>query len=163
MEYNCIHINNDVKEYRISRKDKSIVTKFDYFLLSLLLLTALYHHIYLEASALRSFSTYLIIFLIIFKFYLKLFIVKEESLIVMRELGVQIKRKYFLRPDTLEFIDKNKIQNVIINEGITKHNVIFYMAFIVEGKNKMVLAFEDLIPRLNILLQIYRGTLSVIK
>ena len=31
---------------------------------------------------------------------------------------------------------------MVINEGITLHSVIFYMAFIVEGRDKLVLAFQ---------------------
>eukprot|EP01133_Synstelium_polycarpum_P013887 gene13887-16381_t len=80
----------------------------------------------------------------------------------MRELGVQLRKKTILNKVTVKFIDKTKIQSIIINEGISKYHVSFYMAFIVEGKQKMVLAFEDLIPRINVLLKIYRGTRSLI-
>ncbi|EGC37305.1 hypothetical protein DICPUDRAFT_77082 [Dictyostelium purpureum] len=160
MDYSCIPINNDVREYRVSRKSTSIFTFFDWFLLFTFFCTIIKHQYY-NQSLFKSFSTYFLILLILFRFYLKLFIVKEESLIVMRELGVQLRRKYILRPERVEFIEKNKIEQIVINEGIAKHNVIFYMAFIVEGKNKaMVLAFEDLIPRIHILLKIYRGTSS---
>ncbi|KAM9965813.1 hypothetical protein ACTFIR_005988 [Dictyostelium discoideum] len=162
MEYSCIPINNDVREYKISRKDRSIITYFDLFLLFTFICTFVKHQFYSQ-SLFKSFSTYFLFALILFRFYLKFFIVKEESLIVMREIGVQLKRKYFLRPSTVvEFIEKSKIEQIVINEGITKHNVIFYMAFIVEGKNKMVLAFEELIPRIDTLLKIYKGTQSLI-
>ncbi|KAN0035675.1 hypothetical protein ACTA71_004959 [Dictyostelium dimigraforme] len=162
MEYSCIPINNDVREYKISRKDRSLITYFDLFLLFSFICTILKHQFYAQ-SLFKSFSCYFLFALILFRFYLKFFIVKEESLIVMREIGVQLKRKYFLRPSTVvEFIEKSKIEQIVINEGITKHNVIFYMAFIVEGKNKMVLAFEELIPRIDTLLKIYKGTQSLI-
>ncbi|EAS66909.1 hypothetical protein DDB_G0277289 [Dictyostelium discoideum AX4] len=162
MEYSCIPINNDVREYKISRKDRSLITYFDLFLLFTFICTFVKHQFYSQ-SLFKSFSTYFLFALILFRFYLKFFIVKEESLIVMREIGVQLKRKYFLRPSTVvEFIEKSKIEQIVINEGITKHNVIFYMAFIVEGKNKMVLAFEELIPRIDTLLKIYKGTQSLI-
>ncbi|KYQ96829.1 hypothetical protein DLAC_11575 [Tieghemostelium lacteum] len=160
MDYNCIYINNDVREYKISRKDKSILSKFDYslFVIFSILLLAFNFNIF---RMFKFFATYLLVFLIIVRLVSKLYIAKEESLIVMRELGVQLKRKYYFRPEIIEFIDKTKIEQIIINEGITHHSVIFYMCFLVEGKNKMVLAFEDLVPRRDVLLQIYRGTLAL--
>lgn len=36
------------------------------------------------------------------------------------------------------------------------HRVVFYLAFVVEGRDKMVVAFENLKPRLHILVKIYR-------
>lgn len=35
-----------------------------------------------------------------------------------------------------------RIKAVIINEGFTMHKVIFYMAFIIEGDENLVLAFQ---------------------
>lgn len=56
----------------------------------------------------------------------------------------------------LQFLDKAKIKAVLINEGITMHRVVFYLAFVVEGRKQMVVAFEHLKPRLHILVKIYR-------
>jgi hypothetical protein len=77
------------------------------------------------------------------------------------------------------------VQSIIINEGIKSFGFIFYMAFIVEGRTKMVLAFQvefitfeaehdyeyrdrstltllqHLFPKLKVLLPIYRGTRAV--
>lgn len=36
------------------------------------------------------------------------------------------------------------------------HRVVFYLAFVVAGRDKMVVAFENLKPRLHILIKIYR-------
>lgn len=57
-----------------------------------------------------------------------------------------------------QFLDKAKIKAILINEGITMHRVVFYLAFVVEGRDKMVVAFESLKPRLHVLVQIYRWT-----
>lgn len=56
----------------------------------------------------------------------------------------------------LKFLDKAKIKAILINEGITMHRVVFYLAFVVAGRDKMVVAFENLKPRLHILIKIYR-------
>lgn len=55
-----------------------------------------------------------------------------------------------------QFLDTARIRAIIINEGITMHRVVFYLAFIVEGSDKMVVAFENLKPRLDTLVKIYR-------
>lgn len=55
-----------------------------------------------------------------------------------------------------QFLDKAKIKAILINEGITMHRVVFYLAFVVDGRDKMVVAFENLKPRLHILVKIYR-------
>lgn len=36
------------------------------------------------------------------------------------------------------------------------HRVVFYLAFVVQGQDKMVVAFENLKPRLKVLVEIYR-------
>ncbi|CAN0012989.1 unnamed protein product [Choristocarpus tenellus] len=81
--------------------------------------------------------------------------VKQESLLVIQELGVQITTKYVDGRETSKFLDKAKTRR-FFNEGITMHRVVFYMAFIVEGQGNMVVAFENLKPRLGVLVKIYR-------
>ncbi|EFA80321.1 putative glycosyltransferase [Heterostelium album PN500] len=158
--FDSIHINNDVKEYRVTRKSKTIIYPFDYILYIILAL----HIFYLVINdyfVLNSFMFILLSIVIIIRLFLKLFIVREESLTVIRELGVQLRKKYYFIGESTRFIEKPKIQSIIINEGISRYRVTFYMAFLVEGKQKMVLAFDDLIPRINVLLKIYRGTRSL--
>lgn len=60
----------------------------------------------------------------------------------MRQLGVQLTTRYYSGAEDSYFIDVNKIQAVIINEGISMGDIIFYLAFIVKGKKKLVIAFE---------------------
>ncbi|EGG16506.1 putative glycosyltransferase [Cavenderia fasciculata] len=160
--FECIYINNDVREYKVRRKRGSVIYTFDYVLLVMLVICSLYHYHY-SYQPFKSFSMLLLIVVIATRFFLKLMITQEESMVIMRELGVQLTRKYYLKFfNKVEFIDKTKIQSIVINEGISRYSVTFYMAFIVEGKSKMILAFEDLIPRINILLKVYRGTRSLI-
>ena len=44
----------------------------------------------------------------------------EESLLVTQKLGVQIERVYFSGRRSYEFVDIDTIEDVIINEGITR-------------------------------------------
>eukprot|EP01104_Vermistella_antarctica_P021358 TRINITY_DN9608_c0_g1_i1.p1 TRINITY_DN9608_c0_g1~~TRINITY_DN9608_c0_g1_i1.p1 ORF type:complete len:166 (-),score=23.56 TRINITY_DN9608_c0_g1_i1:95-592(-) len=84
--------------------------------------------------------------------------VTEETLQVMREMGVQVITKTARGSETHLFIDKSKIEAVLINEGITCCQVVFYMTFSVRGHDSMVLAFQHLMPRYDDLLEIYRST-----
>ncbi|CAG8434453.1 13771_t:CDS:2 [Funneliformis mosseae] len=100
--------------------------------------------------------------MIIIWIWIKLSIVKEESILSIRDVGIQVKTIYVNGRSVSRFIDKSKISDVIINEGINMLQVKFYMAIIVEGQDRMVVVFEHLLPKLNILLKVYRGTRSVI-
>jgi hypothetical protein len=65
-----------------------------------------------------------------------------ETLVVIRDLGVQLETKYYSGKQTHLFIEKRIIKSIIINEGIKSYNFLFYMAFIVEGNSRMILAFN---------------------
>lgn len=78
---------------------------------------------------------------------------------VIRQLGVQLTTKFYSGKEDSQFIDNSKIEAVILNEGITcgeyflsspiyfpvldrAGDIIFYMAFIVKNKKRMVVAFK---------------------
>lgn len=93
----------------------------------------------------------------------KLFQIKEESLLVIKDLGVEIKTSYMLlRSETL-FIDQARILEVILNEGVYEWEVRFYMAIIIEGQDSMEVVFHHLKPRLSVLLPVYHGTRACLK
>ena len=50
---------------------------------------------------------------------------------------------WHLRPFS-QFLEVSKIRSVILNEGISRCNVFFYLAFIVEGQEEMALGFQVL-------------------
>ncbi|CAG8532333.1 8120_t:CDS:2 [Acaulospora morrowiae] len=102
------------------------------------------------------------IIMIIIWLWTKFNIVKSESILSVRDVGVQVTTVYLNGRSVSKFIDKSKISDIIINEGITMLQVKFYMAIIVEGQDRMVVVFQHLLPKLNVLIQVYRGTRSVI-
>jgi hypothetical protein len=67
---------------------------------------------------------------------------KLESLEVVRDMGVQLTTKYFSGHEKHRFIEKEKIRTVIVNEGISFGNFLFYLAFVIKGNDKMIIAFE---------------------
>lgn len=85
--------------------------------------------------------------------------VSEESLLLIRGVGLQIRTTYklFNRTQT-QFIDRARITDILINEGITRSQVRYYLAIFVKDDGKMAVVFEHLLPRINpFLLQVYHG------
>ena len=74
---------------------------------------------------------------------------------VVRDMGVQLTVIYESGHKKVRFIDKSKIRGVVLNEGITMHRVIVYMAFLVHGQQKMAVAFRHLRPSAKELTNIY--------
>ncbi|RHZ47079.1 hypothetical protein Glove_593g32 [Diversispora epigaea] len=107
-----------------------------------------------------SYSIFTII--IVIWIWTKLNIVKSESILLIRDVGVQVKTVYLNGRIVSKFIDKDKISNIVINEGITILQVKFYMVILVEEADRMVVVFQHLLPKLNVLLQVYQGTRSII-
>ena len=83
--------------------------------------------------------------------------VAEESLLVIRELGVQLVTRYRSGRERHRFLEHAEIVDVVINEGITFQRVVFYMAFVARDADRLVLAFETLQPKLPVLREIYSG------
>lgn len=69
-----------------------------------------------------------------------------ESLLVMRDLGVQVGTRYFSGREKKQFIERDSIECIVINEGIQTWTVFYYLAILVKGKERMVLPFEVRIP-----------------
>ncbi|KAI8099395.1 GPI-GlcNAc transferase complex, PIG-H component-domain-containing protein [Halteromyces radiatus] len=91
--------------------------------------------------------------------WIKLKNVKQESLLIMRDIGIQVKTTYWSGRTESKFINRLKIQNVVINEGIHLWQVKPYMAILVKDQEKMLIVFENLLPPLHpVLLTTYRGT-----
>lgn len=61
---------------------------------------------------------------------------------VVHETGVQMQTVYYSGRQVHRFIEKERIKAVIINEGFITNQCIYYMAFIVCGKDRLVLPFE---------------------
>ncbi|CAG8614134.1 12986_t:CDS:2 [Gigaspora rosea] len=100
--------------------------------------------------------------LLIIWLWTKFNIVKQESILSIRDIGIQVETVYINGRTVSRFIERSKISDIIINEGITMLQVKFYMAIIVEGQDKMVVVFQHLLPKYSILIQVYRGTRSII-
>ncbi|CZT21077.1 related to phosphatidylinositol N-acetylglucosaminyltransferase, putative [Ramularia collo-cygni] len=83
----------------------------------------------------------------------------EESLLVIRGLGVQTSTSsptYFWTSST-RFIPTSSIQDIFIYEAFKGFEVRFYLSIVVEGEEDVVVVFPSLLPRREILEQVWRG------
>ena len=81
----------------------------------------------------------------------------EESVLCIRGLGIQLRSKKRSGEERYTFYEKEKIQNVYINEGFFRFEPRYYIAFGVEGSDKLVLAFPELLPGLETNVAVYHG------
>ena len=87
----------------------------------------------------------------------------EESLLVNRDLGVQIEAVRLDGRRTTRFLDKHAISAFVLNEGFRSCRIVCYLSFIVRGQDDLVLAFCNS-PGISVLQKVYRrarGTLQL--
>ncbi|KAG2180066.1 hypothetical protein INT43_003853 [Umbelopsis isabellina] len=94
--------------------------------------------------------------------WIKLNTVKEERILAIRNVGVQVKTIYLSGRSISHFVERSRICDIIIHEAITIWQVKFYMAIIVVKQDRMKVVFEHLLPPLNpTLITAYRGVRSM--
>jgi GPI-GlcNAc transferase complex, PIG-H component len=65
-----------------------------------------------------------------------------ESILAVRNVGVQVKTTYLSGRSVSHFIERSRICDIIIHEAITMWQVKFYMAIITAKQDKMTVVFE---------------------
>ncbi|XP_064485630.1 phosphatidylinositol N-acetylglucosaminyltransferase subunit H-like isoform X1 [Ornithodoros turicata] len=87
--------------------------------------------------------------------------VKQESLLVMRSLGLQTTTTFVTGRQVSRFISKETIKDVVISEAITMHRVIFYLVILLHNVDssgsKLIPLFQNTFPRLDALRTVYHG------
>ncbi|EQC30024.1 hypothetical protein SDRG_12304 [Saprolegnia diclina VS20] len=112
------------------------------------------------AAARHDLLTFLVPFYVVLALFKSSFggTVVEESVLVIPEIGVQLRKKRRNGSEKFMFIEAKCIRAVVINEAITFADVIYYMAFLVQNEPKMILAFESFRPRVHALQKVFLGT-----
>ncbi|KAH7056051.1 GPI-GlcNAc transferase complex, PIG-H component-domain-containing protein [Macrophomina phaseolina] len=84
----------------------------------------------------------------------------EESLLVLRGLGVQTSSSSptYLSTATTRFIPTASIQDIFIHEAFKGFEVRFYLAIVVMGEEDTVVVFPNMLPKRQILEEVWRGT-----
>jgi len=88
--------------------------------------------------------------------------VQKESLLLIHDLGIQVKRSYVSGSVDRMFVERSRLRSVIINEGVGFSAVTYYLAFITSGDSELVLAFSALIPRIDHLVVIFHAARSIV-
>nr|CAH0102510.1 unnamed protein product [Daphnia galeata] len=88
-------------------------------------------------------------------------IIPTESLLVVKTVGLQITTIFASGRKSAKFISWERIQGVVINETITMHQVLFYLAILLKyghGTTTEILPiFQHSLPRLDCLKKIYKS------
>ncbi|KAK9457324.1 GPI-GlcNAc transferase complex, PIG-H component-domain-containing protein [Dipodascopsis uninucleata] len=81
----------------------------------------------------------------------------EDSILVVHGFGIQLSSSgTSIFNKRSEFIPMELVQDVIINEGFRNFSVIFFLAVMVKGRNRLLVVFPNLLPRRSILEEIWR-------
>lgn len=104
---------------------------------------------------------------------IKLFyiIVDKESVLIVKDLGVQFTRSGRFGKETKQFIEQERIVDVIINEVITMHQVVFYLMLLItddtedntKEKQKLFPLFTSSMPCLETIKPIYCGMQQILE
>lgn len=73
----------------------------------------------------------LLCLVLILRFFLK---ISSEKVTILSSLGVQIESTFFFGNKSTHFIDVNTIKDIVINEGITMHTIIYYLVILLKNK-----------------------------
>lgn len=84
----------------------------------------------------------------------------QESLLVVQGLGIQTSTSsaYYFLPATSTFIPTTQIQDIVIHEAFKGLEVRYYLAVIVENTIDVLVVFPSLLPRRELLEQVWRGS-----
>ncbi|KEY66926.1 hypothetical protein S7711_06877 [Stachybotrys chartarum IBT 7711] len=91
-------------------------------------------------------------------YVLSLRVYSQESLLVLRGLGVQTSESSssYLASTATRFIPTEKIQDIFINEAFRGFEVRYYLVVVVEGEEQIVVVFPGLLPRRHIVETVWR-------
>lgn len=84
-------------------------------------------------------------------------VVEEESVVVMPTFGVQLETSYFSGKVHREFVPLKRILAAVINEAVTPTCCYYYLALLLRDDSKLVLAFKEVRPPLNMLIPIWKA------
>ncbi len=87
--------------------------------------------------------------------FVSLNVVTEESVIIIQNVGVQLRRRYFFGATKTEFLDFDRIDGVLIHEFFSGSQVRFCLAFLVKEETRMSLIFKHLYPGFDAMRRVY--------
>ncbi|XP_066533624.1 phosphatidylinositol N-acetylglucosaminyltransferase subunit H [Hoplias malabaricus] len=94
--------------------------------------------------------------------------VDQETLLVIGSLGVQLSSSYASGRESTAFIEMSKIKDIVINEAIYMHRIIYYLCILIKdssnpnGVASVVPLFQSSKPRLSCLVEVYKSCQEII-
>ncbi|XP_030627842.1 phosphatidylinositol N-acetylglucosaminyltransferase subunit H [Chanos chanos] len=94
--------------------------------------------------------------------------VDHETLLIIGSLGVQMSSSYASGRESTTFIEINKIKDIVINEAIYMHSIIYYLSILIKDPNEpesvgsVVPLFQSSKPRLNCLVKVYKSCQEIL-
>lgn len=94
--------------------------------------------------------------------------VEHESLLVVGSLGVQVSSSYASGRETSSFIEMSRIKDIVINEAVHMHRVVYYLAVLLNDSSDpdsvadVVPLFQSSKPRLNCLVKVYKSCQEIL-
>ncbi|XP_026174539.1 phosphatidylinositol N-acetylglucosaminyltransferase subunit H [Mastacembelus armatus] len=94
--------------------------------------------------------------------------VDQESLLVIGSLGIQLSSSYASGRETTTFIEMSKIKDIVINEAIYMHQIIYYLCVLLKDPSEpnevssVVPLFQSSKPRLNCLVKVYKSCQEIL-
>ena len=79
----------------------------------------------------------------------------EESVLVIKDFGIQLKKKYASGLEESKFLERSKIEGIVIHEFINGSMVSFSLGFLVTESNSLILSFRHVYPGLEFIKRVY--------
>lgn len=94
--------------------------------------------------------------------------IDHETLLIIGSLGVQVSSCYASGRESTTFIEMSRIKDIVINEAIYMHRVIYYLCILLkdptdpDGLSSVVPLFQSSKPRLNCLVKVYKSCQEIL-
>ncbi|KAM9356085.1 phosphatidylinositol N-acetylglucosaminyltransferase subunit H [Pholidichthys leucotaenia] len=113
-------------------------------------------------------SSAILITLIGMMFHIHFVKVDHESLLIIGSLGIQVSSSYASGREITTFIEMSKIKDIVINEAIYMHQIIYYLCVLLKDPSEpnavssVVPLFQSSKPRLNCLVKVYKSCQEIL-
>ncbi|XP_035682335.1 uncharacterized protein LOC118419826 [Branchiostoma floridae] len=100
-------------------------------------------------------------------YYLNFVHVRSESIQAVSSIGVQLTTTYTTGRQQSHYYDMVEIQDVVINEVVTMHSVVFYLVLLIKDPSsgnlrRVIPVFKHSYPKLDFLVKVYNGVQDVL-
>lgn len=114
-------------------RERPLAAFFPVFFLSCIVGTVA---IFQELLSLTSIAVWTLVVIAIVLLKLYCLDIHKESVLIVKDLGIQYTKSCVLGQQTSQFIEHHNIVDVLINEVITMHQVVCYLTLLISERNR---------------------------